>query len=348
MIETDFQTDIKPYLYQEEALECIDNAENQGKKHALIIMASGLGKTIVAALHTKRRLDRNPKTRVLFFCHQNNVLEQAQTRFESVLGSEIAYGFFHGYEKTLDAQILFASFQTMRDNVDKFDPEEFDLIIVDETHHVMAETYLPAYQYFNPEFTLAITATPKRSDDQDISEIYGEPAYELLLPDALARGLLCPIEYKLMTDEISSLKVLETEHGKMSVGRLNRLIFMPKRDEEIVRLILAEMALIENPRVMIFCSSIEHSERMAEFIEGAVPIHSKVSPSEKRVRVEFFRQGVFPTGVTVDMFNEALDVAEINLVVFLRTTNEERIFHQQLGRGLRPHESKTKDRKSVV
>ena len=342
MVETLQKTEIIPFLYQDEALQCVDNAEAAGQKHALVVMASGLGKTIVAALHTKRRLERNSKTRVLFFCHQNNILEQAQTRFEEVLGSEIIYGFFHGEEKTPGAQILFASFQTMRDHLAEFDPEEFDLIVVDESHHTMAETYLPAYEYFKPEFTLAITATPDRSDDQDITEIYGKAVYELSLPDALARGLLCPIEYKLMTDELSSLKVLETEHGKMSIGRLNRLVFIPKRDEEIVRIIQEEMALIENPRMMIFCSSIEHSERMAEFISDSVPIHSKVSPAEKRIRVQFFRDGTFPHGVTVDMFNEALDVPEINLVVFLRNTNEERIFHQQLGRGLRPHKSKTK------
>lgn len=337
------KTVIKPFNYQLECLDAIEKAEELGQKHVLVVMASGLGKTIVAAFETKRRLSSNDTLRCLFLCHQNNILEQAQRKFKQILGPHIKYGFLHGEEKSYDSQILFASFQTITLNLDKFEPEDFDFIIVDETHHVMADTYKTVIDYFKPEFVLGVTATPERGDKQDIREIYGEEVYCLTLPTAMARGLLCPVEYKLMTDEISLQKVIETpENGKFTIGSLNRLIFIPKRDEEIARIIQEEMTKVENPRVLIFCSSISHAENMAELISGAVPIHSRVGALEKKVRLELFRQGAFPVAITVDMFNEALDVPETNFVIFLRTTDSPTIYFQQLGRGLRQHFSKSK------
>lgn len=342
MLQKMAKTEIVPFGYQKEALACIENAENRGALCALVIMASGLGKTILAALFLKRRLTHKNTLRCMFLCHQNHILEQAQNRFKNVLGYEHDYGFYHGEEKTKDAQLLFASFQTMAVNLDEFDPKDFDIIIVDETHHAFAETYKPVIDYFEPEFLLGITATPDRGDEQDIKEIYGEPVYELNLGEALARGLLCPVEYKLMTDEIYFLENLATQHGKLSINKLNRLLFIPKRDEEIAKVIHQEMEKVQNPRVMIFCSSIEHAEQMGEIINGAVPIHSKVGSVEKRLRIELFRQGAFSAGVTVDMFNEAFDVPETNIIIFLRTTKSKTIYFQQLGRGLRPHPSKSK------
>ncbi|MFA6158160.1 MAG: DEAD/DEAH box helicase family protein [Candidatus Paceibacterota bacterium] len=335
-------SEIIPFPYQYDCLGALRLARESGRKAALAIMASGLGKTIMAALDIRAHLNTNKESRCLFLCHQNDILEQAQGEFIKVLGSKVRCGFFHGFEKTADAQVVFASFQTMRNNLDQFSPGEFDRIVVDETHHVLAETFERVVRYFTPSFLLGITATPGRGDGKDIRDIYGEEVYNLSLVDALARGLLCPVEYKLMTDEINSREVFDTPQGQMSIGLLNRTIFVPKRDEEIASIISRHMGEVQNPKVIVYCSTVKHCEHMAKAIPGAVPIHSKLSRNDRRTRLELFRQGVFQVAVTVDMFNEALDIPQANIIVFLRSTDSPTIFLQQLGRGLRPHEDKEK------
>lgn len=342
MIAT-FTSIIRPFPYQFECLQAIELAEIEGKKAALVIMASGLGKTIVAALETQKRIQKKPDLRCLFLCHQNDILDQAQEDFHQVFGPTVEYGFFHSDKKSAHhAQIVFGSFQTMRGNLADFRPDEFDLIIVDETHHLWAPTYEKVVRYFTPGFLLGITATPDRLDELDIRDIYGNEVYNLSFVQALARELLAPVEYKLVTDEIGSLKKLETPTGRMSYASLNRLVFIPKRDYEIVEIIKSHMALISNPQVIIFCSSIEHCELISELLPSAVPLHSKVPKKERKLRLQMFRQGIFKIAVTVDMFNEALNIPGANLIVFLRMTSSPTVFFQQLGRGLRPHKNKVK------
>lgn len=340
---TKFISEIIPYEYQIDSLGAIKLTQEMGKKTALVIMATGLGKTVVTALEAKRRLENDPTVRGLFLCHQNDILEQAQIDYQLVLGPDVSYGFFHGEEKSSHtASIVFGSFQTMRENLNGFDPNEFDFIVVDETHHSGAPTYEKVIRYFTPNFLLGITATSERMDGFDIREIYGDPIYNLPLTEALARGLLCPVEYRLMSDEIGSLKSLETEHGRLSTKFLNRTIFVRQRDEQIASKIQDHMNMISEPRVMVFVSSIEHAELLAEMIPGSAPIHSKITKYEKKARLQLFRDGVFKVAITVDMFNEALDIPEANLIVFLRSTSSPTLYFHQLGRGLRRHPSKTK------
>lgn len=334
---------IVPHPHQAECLDALEEVEKNGQNKALVVMATGLGKTILAALFVRNKFTNPLNRSCLFLCHQNDILSQAKRDFKRVLGDEVTYGFYHGEDKRgQGCNIVFASFQTLRENPTKFHPKEFDLIIVDETHHILASTYEKIIRYFNPSFLLGITATPDRLDGLDIREIYGKEVFSLPLSEALSRGLLSPVEYKLMTDEMVSLKKIDTDKGKMNMKLLNSLIFIPKRDEEIVNIIQNHMSELVSPRVMIFCSSIEHCERIAELISGAVPIHSEVPSAERKMRLELFRQGTFKVGVTVDMFNEALDIPETNLLVFLRTTSSFTIFTHQLGRGLRIHENKKK------
>ncbi len=333
---------ITPFEYQNDCLIELRKAKAEGAKSALVVMASGLGKTITVALYALEWFMTKKEARCLFLCHQNDILVQAQLEFQKVFGDSVKYGFFHGEEKSQrEADIVFGSFQSMRESLDQFHPEEFDLVIVDETHHSKAPTYEAVVLNWQPEFMIAITATPDRYDGKDIREIYGKEIYNLPLVDALARGLLCPVRYKLMTDEILLKGSMETPHGRMNIKLLNKLVFVPRRDKEIADIIKRHMAEVENPRVMVFCSSIAHCENMAAALGDAVPIHSGVPSTEKRMRLEMFRQGVVPVAVTVDMFNEALDIPEANIIVFLRSTDSPTIYFQQLGRGLRPHEDKS-------
>lgn len=330
------------YPYQAECLNILQGIREKGLKRALIVMASGLGKTVTMAFDAKQWKDQN-EGRVLLLCHNNDILYQARTTFQAVNGSDHSYGYFHGEEKNFhEVDFLFASFQTMELHREMFRPNEFDYIIVDEGHHSQAETFRSTIEYFQPQFLLGATATPDRLDELNIREIFGEEVYFLPLEEALARGLVTPVDYRLLTDEIQIAKVIETENGPVGISHLNRRIFIPQRDDEIAKIILQHTSSIESPRVMIFCNSIKHCEHLSQFLPNSFAIHSKVPERERAVKLELFRQGVVGTILTVNAFNEGVDIPQANVVVFLRSTTSRAIFLQQLGRGLRKSEGKDK------
>ncbi len=328
--------------YQTQALRAISKARANGEKRALVVMASGLGKTVVAGLDVRRVLRQQPNARVLYLCHQNDILKQARDTFEHhILPRRCTHGFVGGSIQDMrQYTVLYATFQTMHLHRRMFRRNEFDYIVVDESHHGPAKTYLPTLKYFRPNFLLGITATPDRMDQQDISDIFGSPVYTLELEDAWAQNLLTPVDYRVMTDEWHNLKVLETPAGKLSVKKLNKTLFARKRDEEIVRIIEEKIFDLPNPRVVIFSPRIDHCEHLAILFPGAVTIHSRMSEREQSERLEAFRRGEIRAVITVDKFNEGIDVPEANVVVFLRSTASRTIFFQQLGRGLRLSEGK--------
>lgn len=334
----------KPFPYQQECLANLAKARRHHQRSGLVVMASGLGKTVTAGLDAKRFLDTHGG-RLLYLCHQNDILHQARTTFEAILGNSYTYGFYHGLSKTAGrVDCLFASFQTMHHVREEFRRTEFDYIVVDESHHGPAPTYQPTIKYFRPKFLLGLTATPERTDLQDIVQSYGETVFSLPLEEALARGFLSTVDYRLMTDELRDLDVLDTPVGKMSVTLLNKKLFIPRRDEEIARLIRLYAAEQQNPRVMVFCPSIDYTTRLAAHLPDSMPIHSHLSDRDQRNRLDLFRQGVVNTVLTVDKFNEGIDVPDANVVVFLRSTASRIVFYQQLGRGLR----KAPDKKKVM
>lgn len=333
---------ITPHSYQQECLDALAHARQEHKKRALVVMASGLGKTVTAALDAKRWLQAH-SGRVLYLCHQNDILEQARTTFAAAIGENNTFGYFNGREKNLhQVTCLFASFQTMREWREAFLKDEFDYIVVDETHHTPAPTYQPTVEYFEPRFLLAITATPERTDLQDIRQFYGQEAFSLPLEDALARYLLTPVDYRLMTDDIQLQEVFNTSIGKLSIRDLNKKIFVPKRDQEIARIIQQRAKEISNPRAMIFCPSVQYCERLVAHLPNALTIHYQLSDREQRIRLESFRGGLTSTILTVDKFNEGIDIPEANIIVFLRSTASRMVFFQQLGRGLRKVQGKDK------
>ncbi len=330
-----------PFLYQNECLTCIENTRQEARKSALIVMASGLGKTVTMAFDAKRWLERFGG-RVLYLCHQIEMIDQSKTTFEAILGGQYSYGFFHGDEKNIHrVDCLFASFATMIKNLKQFSPTEFDYIVVDESHHSHADTFKQVIDYFTPKFLLGATATPKRLDKRNICEIYGEEVYNLPLPDALAQGLLTPVDYRMLSDEIQASGELTTPIGMMSIKALNKTIFVPKRDEEIVKIVQKHSAQFEQPRIIYFCSSVKHCDHLATIVPDSMTIHSRIRAKERAIRLELFRQGLISTVITVDCFNEGVDVPAANVVVFLRSTSSPTIFFQQLGRGLRLSEGKS-------
>lgn len=334
----------KPYSYQLKCLNVLESVRATGLTRALVVMASGLGKTVTMAFDAKAFRERQGGGRVLFLCHNNDILYQAKTTFHAVNGPERTYGYFHGEEKHLHhVDFLFASFQTMERSRELFDPTEFAYIVVDESHHSQADTYRSTVEYFRPQFLLGATATPNRLDQLDIRELFGHEVYYLPLEEAIVRGLVTPVDYRLLTDEIVLSEELKAEDGsRVSLAELNRKVFIPRRDGEIAKIIARHTAGFQNPRTMIFCNSIRHCEHLAKFIPDSFAIHSKVPDRERAVKLEMFRQGIISTVLTVNAFNEGIDIPQANMVVFLRSTTSNTIFLQQLGRGLRKSDGKDK------
>ncbi|MDP3953882.1 MAG: DEAD/DEAH box helicase, partial [bacterium] len=337
---------VKPFAHQRQCLRTLENIRGNTKKierKALIVMASGLGKTVTSALDVKKIMAHFPWLRVLYLCHQNYILKQARETFELVLGNQNGktFGYYHGLKKEIEAQLLFASFQTMRDSLDKFRKNAFDYVVVDESHHVPAETFHPVVRHFKPRFMLGMTATPDRMDMQDIRKTFGTEIFSLDLPDALAQKLLTAVDYRIVTDEIVKLGEIKNPY-RLSMKELNRRIFVPKRDREIVKIIEQKIQAVKNPKVMIFCPSIRYAEKLRKKIIWSTTIHSQLPQDEQERRLEAFHQGKYDTVLTVDKFNEGIDIPEINVLVFLRSTQSHTVFYQQLGRGLRKLPGKKK------
>ena len=277
-------------------------------------------------------------------CHENRILEQALGEFRAVLGDEVTLGVFHGERKVFDeVDVCFASFQTFHHWKDAFFLDEFLFIIVDEGHHAAAPTFQPVVKYFTPRYLLGMTATPNRTDDKDIRDIFGPEVVNISLEEAIANNWLTPFEYHIITDNLrtSSLRRLIREEldeeRRVSLAQLNESIFIRLRDEQV-----AERIMEFNKKTIIFCERIEHAEHFAEFIPGSKPYHTGRGYKESRETLQAFRDGGLQYILAVDKLNEGVDIPDAEVIVFYRNTDSERIFLQQLGRGARKKLGKEK------
>ena len=334
---------IKLYEYQKPIVSKVVRHLRRVQR-GLLVMASGLGKTIVAASILKA-WSKGAQKRTLFLCHENRILDQSRLEFGRVLDDSMTYATFHGDRKDkTDCDIVFASFQTMLRHVHRFRPDEFDCLIVDESHHGKAPTYEQVISYFQPkDFILGITATPDREDEYDIREIFGSEIVNIPLEVGIAKEWLTPIEYRLITDNIDAAKlqqiVADMVQGRkrISIHDLNESIFIEARDEEVA----AEINRY-NQKGVIFCESITHAEHFLQFLQNARTYHSQKTKGENRATLEMLRSGDIQYILVIDKFNEGIDIPDVELIVFLRVTDSRRIFLQQLGRGLRKAPSKEK------
>lgn len=332
----------EPRPYQTECVEALLKAEASGCTKGLVVMASGLGKTLTAAFYLQRILQEQPDIRVLILCHQEEILLQSKEKFRNFFGDEYSYGMFTGAYKTRRAvSFLFSTFQTMRDYRTQFAEDTFAYVIVDEAHHTPAETYQPTVDYFTPRFLLGLTATKDRSDGQDLLDIYERIIYSMDIFDGWAEGWLAPVDYRIMLDDLSKEefeKYVGPQAGneKVSLAQLNRTIFAPSRDEEVVASIREQTSDLDNPSMFVFCASIKHAKAMSHQFGGeAAIVHSEQSRDTNNAVLEAFRAGDIRIILSVNMLNEGIDVPATGVVVFLRSTESQTVFWQQLGRGLR-------------
>lgn len=339
--------DIRPYPFQQEILERLEVERAVHDRHAnLVVAATGTGKTIVAALDYRRLCEQHGTLRLLFVAHRKEILKQSRAAFRHVLRDGSFGELYVDGLRPEQGTHLFASVQSLsRLNLDDIDPGAFDVLIVDEFHHAAATTYERLLQHFRPRVLLGLTATPERADGQDILRWFGgHVAAELRLWDAIDRGLLAPFQYFGVHDEVDLSRVRWTR-GRYDEGELERLYTGDDLRVNMILQALQERVTDRHAmRALGFCVGVSHARFMADRFERAgiraLALTGETPRDERDDALRRLRRREVNVLFTVDLFNEGVDIPEVDTVLFLRPTESATVFLQQLGRGLRLHEEK--------
>ncbi len=339
--------DIKPYPFQLEILEKIEVERIIHNRYKnLIVAATGTGKTVISAFDYKNFKKKNKSSKLLFLAHRKEILEQSLSTFRGVLrDNNFGELWVDGYIPNSN-EYVFASVQTINNRLGEINlsPEYFDFIIIDECHHLTANSYRGILNYFKPKVLLGLTATPERLDGGDIQEdFYNRIAAEIRLPEALNRKLLSPFQYFGITDSIDLSKVA-WERGRYVASELSSIYTKnDKRIREIIDALNKYTKDLNDVSCIGFCVTIEHAKFMAEKFSlaglKADYLTSKNNQNRDNVRNQLLNKEINYLFV-VDIFNEGVDIPDIDTVLFLRPTESLTIFLQQLGRGLRLAENK--------
>ena len=329
---------IKPNKMQKEALKNLQKLRLLRETKGLIISATGTGKTYLAALDVK---NYNPK-RFLFVAHREQILKKSLDSFHKVLGGDkkTNYGILSGNTKNTDAKYLFATVQTLSkaENLNQFKRDEFDYILIDEAHHVGSKIYGKLLDYFTPDFLLGMTATPERSDDKNIYELfdYNVP-YEIRLQEALEEEMLVPFHYIGVSDYTYNGEVIDDNTN------LKYLV-----SEERVKYVMEQSKYYgydgDVLHGLVFVSRKEEADEIAKLLtKNGYPsqmLSGEDSQEQREQAIEKLKNGELTYLVTVDIFNEGIDIPFINQVIMMRKTESVIVFVQQLGRGLRKAQGK--------
>jgi superfamily II DNA or RNA helicase len=325
---------IEPNSMQVEALKNLYSLRKQGKSTALLISATGTGKTYLSAFDAK---EVNPN-KLLFVVHRANIAEAAMKSFHRVIDSSKKLGMYSGDKREIEADFLFSTIQTISKDyhLSQFSPYHFEYIVIDETHRAGAQTYQKILNHFKPKFLLGMTATPERTDGFDIFKQFNyNIAYEIRLHRALEEQMLCPFHYYGVTDVSVNNEVLEEDAAfnlLTANERVDRIIEKAKFygcDDGCVR-------------GLIFCSKVEEGRALSKAfnVKGykTLALSGENSEEERALaisRLESDKEDKLDYIFTVDIFNEGIDIPRVNQIIMLRPTQSAIVFVQQLGRGLR-------------
>ena len=320
----------EPHSIQRQALDALQQTRKQGADAGLVVLATGLGKTWLAAF------DSREFERVLFVAHREEILAQAMHTFRRIRPHDYL-GHYTGDEKHPNAQVLFASIQTLSRQVhlDRFAANRFDYIVIDEFHHASASTYRRLLQYFQPRFLLGLTATPERSDGADLLELCdGNLVFRCDLAEGIRRDLLCPFDYFGVPDEVDYTNI-PWRSRRFDEEKLTTAVATVSRAKNA----LEQLERRGGRRTLAFCVSQRHAEFMAAFFvsngKRAVAVHAGPSSAPRTQSLERLQAGDLDIVCAVDMFNEGVDVPELDTVMMLRPTESKILWLQQFGRGLR-------------
>lgn len=334
--------DIKPYPFQLEILEKLEVERSvHDRNRNLVVAATGTGKTIISAFDYKNFRQINKSSKLLFLAHRKEILTQSLFTYRGILrDNNFGELWVDGLEPT-SYEYVFASIQTLNNRLENLNlsPQYFDYIVIDECHHLTANSYRGIINYFKPKVLLGLTATPERMDGGDIQEdFHHRIAAEIRLPEALNRKLLCPFQYFGITDSID-LSSVGWVRGRYVASELTNVYTANDgRVREIINAIEKYTKDISDVRALGFCGSMEHAKFMAEkfLLAGFKADYLTSANNQNRdiARSKLLNKEINYLFV-VDIFNEGVDIPEIDTVLFLRPTESLTVFLQQLGRGLR-------------
>jgi superfamily II DNA or RNA helicase len=330
--------------YQEETVERLRSGLLDTGR-ALIVLATGLGKTVVMAETVAELLRENliAEGRVLVLAHTVPIVSQLHRAFwhqlpKWVSTHQLSEGEFPSYWDG----ITFATMQSALAASDRL--PIFGLVLIDEAHHVGADTYQELIQSLRPRMLGGVTATPWRGDGYDIENTLGPPLVRIGIAEGLKRGFLADVDYRLLADNIDwEFVQARSQHG-YALSQLNSKLILPMRDERAAQIIADAFTSQKRRAAIIFTRSIEHANAFAGTMRSydfkAEPISSDMSPRERDLLLAQFRAGRMDFICAVDLFNEGVDFPDVDLLAFMRVTHSRRIFVQQLGRGLRTRPGK--------
>jgi len=332
---------ITPLEIQVEALCSLQSLREDGATKAAVIAATGTGKTCLAAFDYRQ----SGCGSILFIAHRENLLEQAQGAFSAIM-AEPGFGCIYGGGRDISGgeNAVFAMIQTLGrpENLEKFKPDAFEYLVIDEFHHSMADSYRRVIDHFTPSFLLGLTATPERLDGRDVLRLCDyNVASEVRLLDAVDRGWLSPFQYFAVHDE--------TDYGNITwrsthydEEELSSALSRDNRSDIAAENLRRYLPSTGKIRAIAFCSSVAHARHTAERLTAkhglrSICLTGEVSQQERREAIERLRKPGDPLAVicTVDLFNEGVDIPELSHLLFLRPTQSFTVFLQQLGRGLR-------------
>jgi len=331
--------------YQDRIAKKVVTAFDNGDKKAFYIVATGLGKTIIAATIARDLWARGCR-RILVLCHATDLAQQLEQGFWSQIKKDVPTSvFFDGLPPRNSEGISFGLYQSLFGYLPGIEPEQFDVIIVDEAHHALAHGFRTCLEKLKPKFLIGMTATPWRGDGQNLSSVFGSAIEKVSLVDGMAMGFLAKVDYRILCDNVDWNNMTTVSKQHLSIRDLNKRLFLPQRDEAVILEIQRVACSVKNLRIAIFSPSIEHSNRFADMLSiSGIPCTalSRTDKAERRRRLLAFASGTYQAITAVDVMNEGIDIPDVNLLVFLRATHSRRIFVQQLGRGLRLSEGKEK------
>jgi superfamily II DNA or RNA helicase len=331
--------------YQDKIVNKVINSYEQGEKRAFYVVATGLGKTVIAATVARYLWDRGCR-RILVLCHATDLALQLEQGFWSQIKKEVPTSvFFDGLPPRDTEGISFGLYQSLYGYLPGIEPNRFDVVIVDEAHHALAHGFRTCLEHLKPKFLIGMTATPWRGDGKSLNTVFGEAIEKVSLVDGMAMGYLSKVDYRILCDNVDWSNMENVSKQNLSIRDLNKRLFLPQRDEAVISEIQRVVNDTPNPRIAIFSPSIEHSNRFSNMLSAAgIPCAalSRVDKAERRRRLLAFTSGTYMAVSAVDVMNEGIDIPDVNILVFLRATHSRRIFVQQLGRGLRLSEGKEK------
>ena len=320
----------EPRPIQEEALKALAQTREDGFRAGMVTMATGLGKTWLAAFDAAR-----PEVaRVLFIAHREEILRQSRDVFRRVIPNG-KMGLYFGDEKQPDAEFVFATVQTLSRNPERFASDSFDYIVVDEFHHAAAESYRKVLDHFAPDFLLGLTATPERTDGADLLSLCADNlVFDCDLVEGIRRKELVPFHYWGVPDPVD-FEPIPWRGGRFDPVALEAAV----ETQERAQAAFEEWQARRGRSTLAFCASTHHADFMSSFFRDrgirCAAVHSGPTSAPRHQSIEDLRSGEMEVIFAVDLFNEGLDVPDIDTVLMLRPTESPVIFLQQLGRGLR-------------